>query len=203
MEYTPRRKDKMEREPECFRLDAFPEVPDPDHPRSLCQIHNTRPVMSKEHVKKVTLLKHFQNYLVTHDTVEGFLPLAASPTGWKTRPQGKSIPFVKKWLKTRHAIVFRLSTRLVQVRFLGLSLTVPLFLKGPDYRSTFSTTPLSCSRSTPMTLVTSISSIAARCNRSELARRRPPRIWRNGSNMHVRYCATSRLAANLPSPSQA
>jgi len=95
VEYTPRRKDKVEREAEGFLLDSFPE----------------------EHLKKVTLLKHFQNYLQTHDAVEGFLPMAASPTGWKTRAQGKGVPFIKKWLKTRHAIVFRLSTRLVQVSF--------------------------------------------------------------------------------------
>ena len=40
MEYTPRRKDKMEREPECFRLDAFPEVPDPDHPLTFGETNN-------------------------------------------------------------------------------------------------------------------------------------------------------------------
>ena len=90
MEYTPRRKDKREREPECFLLDDFP----------------------TELNKKVTLLKHFQNYLESHHS-DGFLQDIASE--WNSTQ--RCIPFVKKWLKTRHAIVFRVSNRIVQVSF--------------------------------------------------------------------------------------
>ena len=93
VEYTPRRKDKTEREPECYMLESYPE-----------DLH-----------KKVTLLKHFMNYLETHKS-DAFLTMATSSQE-HLKLKTKNITFVKKWLKTRHAIVFRLSNRQIQVNF--------------------------------------------------------------------------------------
>lgn len=62
--------------------------------------------------KKVTLLQHFRSYLeneraVSTKPVPGAEPLPI--------PNGKSSHLVhlKKWMKTRHAIMFRLSNKLV------------------------------------------------------------------------------------------
>ena len=53
--------------------------------------------------KKVTLLQHFRNYLDT-----GNPPLT---------PANPPIPYVKKWTTTDHAIIFRMSHKVVQVCF--------------------------------------------------------------------------------------
>ena len=55
--------------------------------------------------KKVTLLQHFRNYL------EG----TAQPNA-AALPH--PLPYVKKWMATEHAIIFRLSNKVVQVCFL-------------------------------------------------------------------------------------
>lgn len=55
--------------------------------------------------KKVTLLQHFRNYL------EGTTPPLTSALP-------HPLPYVKKWMATEHAIIFRLSTKVVQVCFL-------------------------------------------------------------------------------------
>jgi len=60
----------------------------------------------RELQKKVTLLQHFRNYLyadtnkidIVNDKDSGFC-------------------YVKKWMKTKHAIMFRLSNKIVQVNF--------------------------------------------------------------------------------------
>ena len=59
--------------------------------------------------KKVTLLQHFRSYL------EGDIK---QETGEEKCEEGDfgSI-YVKKWMKTRHAIMFRLSNKIVQVNF--------------------------------------------------------------------------------------
>ena len=63
----------------------------------------------KELQKKVTLLQHFRSYLegdVRQET--GVLEAEASP----------EVPvYVKKWMRTRHAILFRLTNKIVQVNF--------------------------------------------------------------------------------------
>ena len=64
--------------------------------------------------KKVTLLQHFRSYLEgvrTQATVytDGAEPLPAS--------QNVSKVYLKKWMKTKHAIMFRLSNKIVQVDF--------------------------------------------------------------------------------------
>ena len=63
----------------------------------------------KELQKKVTLLQHFRSYL------EGDIK---QETGEEKCEEGDfgSI-YVKKWMKTRHAIMFRLSNKIVQVNF--------------------------------------------------------------------------------------
>lgn len=83
--------------------------------------------------KKVTLVKHFRNYL--ENDQEGKDPDAVSTTAaaeaMAASANGRSVnrylaefddpsvqlPFVKKWVRTRHAIFFRLSNRTVQVAF--------------------------------------------------------------------------------------
>jgi len=64
----------------------------------------------KELQKKVTLLQHFRSYLEGDgkdaQNAEDELPDQKSPT-----------VYVKKWMKTKHAIMFRLSNKIVQVNF--------------------------------------------------------------------------------------
>ena len=62
----------------------------------------------KDLQKKVTLLQHFRSYLegdVKDETGGGAAELASPPV------------YVKKWMRTRHAIMFRLSNKIVQVNF--------------------------------------------------------------------------------------
>ncbi len=61
--------------------------------------------------KKVTLLQHFRSYL------EAEIPRPS--TEGDTRPKRglETAIYVKKWLKTKHAIMFRLSNKIVQVNF--------------------------------------------------------------------------------------
>ena len=61
--------------------------------------------------KKVTLLKHFRNYLVEQQAKSGE-PLLNDPTA-----PAREMVYLKKWVKTRHAVLFRLSNRTVQVNF--------------------------------------------------------------------------------------
>jgi polo-like kinase 1 len=60
----------------------------------------------KELQKKVTLLQHFRSYL------EGDI---RQETG--NEDAAVSSVYVKKWMRTRHAIMFRLSNKIVQVNF--------------------------------------------------------------------------------------
>lgn len=66
--------------------------------------------------KKVTLLKHFRSYLLeqynkrTSPPAEERLAMAAGSSS-------SDMVFVKKWVRTRHAVLFRLSNRTVQVNF--------------------------------------------------------------------------------------
>lgn len=90
----------------------------------------------------MTLLKYFRNYLLDqqriHSSGEDILSSetggfpASITTGsqsdliisssnelssWVTINNVKSIPYLKKWIKTRHAVLFRLSNKTVQVVF--------------------------------------------------------------------------------------
>eukprot|EP00747_Dinoflagellata_sp_TGD_P163614 gnl/TRDRNA2_/TRDRNA2_182462_c0_seq1.p1 gnl/TRDRNA2_/TRDRNA2_182462_c0~~gnl/TRDRNA2_/TRDRNA2_182462_c0_seq1.p1 ORF type:complete len:1009 (+),score=127.49 gnl/TRDRNA2_/TRDRNA2_182462_c0_seq1:258-3029(+) len=80
--------------------------------------------------KKVTLLRHFKNYMVT-DVLEqkegatvgdSSLPAPAkqpnSPFGGsQAQPRDAQAPYVKKWTRNKHAIMFQLSNKIVQVIF--------------------------------------------------------------------------------------
>jgi len=56
--------------------------------------------------KKVTLLQYFKNYLASDNKIEN------GNTG-----RNEENIYVKKWLKTKHAVMFRLSNKVVQVTF--------------------------------------------------------------------------------------
>lgn len=64
--------------------------------------------------KKVTLLKHFRNYLLEQRKKEG-----DDSDSSRTQPERDSsnLVYVKKWLRTKHAILFWLSANIVQVVF--------------------------------------------------------------------------------------
>lgn len=76
--------------------------------------------------KKVTLLQHFRNYLVEQQKQaekKGESP-PLSPSNFDVRQDGDNddengVPmvFMKKWIKTKHAMLFRLSNGTVQVLF--------------------------------------------------------------------------------------
>ncbi|CAG9314980.1 unnamed protein product [Blepharisma stoltei] len=59
--------------------------------------------------KKVALLQHFKNYL----EAEGDAPVAQELHFSNENPP----PYVKKWMRTKRAILFRLSNKIVQVSF--------------------------------------------------------------------------------------
>jgi len=60
----------------------------------------------RELQKKVTLLQHFRNYLYADYKVD--FDKDSADGGYC---------YVKKWMKTKHAIMFRLSNKIVQVNF--------------------------------------------------------------------------------------
>jgi len=66
--------------------------------------------------KKVTLLKHFRNYLIEQQKREN--EEAKDELCLKEEENGESpLVYLKKWVRTKHAILFRLSNRTVQVIF--------------------------------------------------------------------------------------
>lgn len=79
--------------------------------------------------KKVTLLRHFRNYMLT-DTLEkkdgasvGESSMPAAPSQCSLQKTTSSqacesgAPYVKKWTRNKHAIMFQLSNKIVQVIF--------------------------------------------------------------------------------------
>jgi len=66
----------------------------------------------KELQKKVTLLQHFWSYLEGNDKPKNLLEKNAQSEGAKVR-KVKEVVYVKKWMRTRHAIMFRLSNKVV------------------------------------------------------------------------------------------
>jgi len=77
--------------------------------------------------KKVTLLRHFRNYMLTDilekkdgaSVGESSLPAPAqkgSPAPPQACEAGQA-PYVKKWTRNKHAIMFQLSNKIVQVVF--------------------------------------------------------------------------------------
>ena len=67
----------------------------------------------KELQKKVTLLQHFRSYLEGSDKIKAS---ERQPEEIKQRKE-QVVVYVKKWMRTRHAIMFRLSNKVVQVNF--------------------------------------------------------------------------------------
>lgn len=66
--------------------------------------------------KKVTLLNHFRNYLLEQQNSENDnsnINQAADPT----TSTNTNLVYVKKWVRTKHAILFRLSNQTVQIVF--------------------------------------------------------------------------------------
>jgi len=73
--------------------------------------------------KKVTLLRHFKNCMLT-DVLEKKDGATAGESGLQQAGVQKKVvydpgqaPFVKKWTRNKHAIVFQLSNKIVQVVF--------------------------------------------------------------------------------------
>jgi polo-like kinase 1 len=76
----------------------------------LCKIHSLDAYPDALQ-KKVTLLKHFRNYLIEQQKKsdeEGVTPTSNSDI---------SFVYLKKWVRTKHAILFRLSDQTVQIVF--------------------------------------------------------------------------------------
>ena len=67
--------------------------------------------------KKVTLLKHFKSYLKGQDEDRDDKPSEDEVNALKTGSGDQDMIYVKKWVRTRHAILFRMSNRTVQVTF--------------------------------------------------------------------------------------
>jgi len=73
--------------------------------------------------KKVTLLRHFKNYMLTNvlEKKDGATVGESSLQPIEDRVQpGRSLgqaPYVRKWTRNRHAIMFQLSNKMVQVIF--------------------------------------------------------------------------------------
>lgn len=64
--------------------------------------------------KKVTLLEHFKQYLQSSDAQQSASKKHAEQDllSAENRPPAGSV-YVKKWMRTRHAIMFRLSNKIV------------------------------------------------------------------------------------------
>lgn len=73
----------------------------------------------KELQKKVTLLQHFKSYLEqNYDPAEKEQLIQRNKLNQANKqsyPPGSV--YVKKWMRTKHAIMFRLSNKIVQVNF--------------------------------------------------------------------------------------
>jgi POLO box duplicated region/Protein kinase domain len=67
--------------------------------------------------KKVTLLKHFRNYLLQQQVFDGLEESVNTAAASKARDASPDLVYVKKWVRTKHAILFSLSNRTIQVIF--------------------------------------------------------------------------------------
>lgn len=67
--------------------------------------------------KKVTLLKHFRNYLIEQQKkADDFESSSQSASHFLSNQRGDLV-YLKKWVRTKHAIFFRLSDNTVQIVF--------------------------------------------------------------------------------------
>jgi polo-like kinase 1 len=68
--------------------------------------------------KKVTLLKHFRNYLIEQKKKSDDFGISSQPSTSQLLNKEKSdLVYLKKWVRTKHAIFFRLSDNTVQIVF--------------------------------------------------------------------------------------
>ena len=70
---------------------------------------------SKDLAKKVTLMQHFKNYLDDPNRHPSSADAAEASDGKGTGEEGV---YVRKWMRTRHSVIFRLSNNCLQVSFL-------------------------------------------------------------------------------------
>jgi polo-like kinase 1 len=66
--------------------------------------------------KKVTLLKHFRNYLLEQQQKSEDVDEFSNPSS-SAYSAGNEMVYLKKWVRTKHAIFFRLSDQTVQIVF--------------------------------------------------------------------------------------
>jgi polo-like kinase 1 len=76
----------------------------------------------KELQKKVTLLEHFKSYLQSSTAQQSASLKIADEEAQNENLENSNKPppgsvYVKKWMRTKHAIMFRLSNKIVQVNF--------------------------------------------------------------------------------------
>jgi len=71
----------------------------------------------KEIQKKVTLLQHFRSYLEGDLNKQQNDEVKIDEENNSTPRKNNNFVYVKKWMRTRHAIMFRLSNKIVQVCF--------------------------------------------------------------------------------------
>lgn len=102
----------------------------------------------KEMQKKITLLQHFKNYL-EEDKQQNAVYYMNQDIDQKIN----NLVYVKKWMKPRHAIMFRLSNKIVQVNFtdtteiiLNSEKKIVTYLNKKGERSSF---PLSSALESP------------------------------------------------------
>ena len=83
--------------------------------------HSFNEEFNKDLQKKVTLIQHFKSYLLNEDKSN---PIKKSESN---NIQKDNLVYVKKWIRTKHAILFRLSNKIVQICFLD---STEIILKG-------------------------------------------------------------------------
>ena len=90
--------------------------------------HSFNEDFNKDLQKKVTLIQHFKSYLLNEDKSN---PIKKSESN---NIQKDNLVYVKKWIRTKHAILFRLSNKIVQICFLD---STEIILKGESKMVTY------------------------------------------------------------------
>eukprot|EP00051_Salpingoeca_urceolata_P002091 m.329 g.329 ORF g.329 m.329 type:complete len:619 (+) comp118_c0_seq1:411-2267(+) len=93
---------------------------------TLCTLDSYPDTLSK----KVILLKYFQSYMSEH-LLNGAAAVESASTH---EPSVVGLVHVKKWIRTKHAIVFRLSNNLIQINFFDHT---KLIVNTPEGQATF------------------------------------------------------------------
>ncbi len=90
--------------------------------------HSFNEEFNKDLQKKVTLIQHFKSYLLNEDKNN---PIKKSESN---NIEKENLVYVKKWIRTKHAILFRLSNKIVQICFLD---STEIILKGESKLVTY------------------------------------------------------------------